>query len=270
MQTLLPTNGADRLLTLRKQVEHRDPKALAAAVYRMLIRYRGELVDDEASDALVAVYVSTLSDVPVWAAIQACDEWHTKKFDPEASTIHPPSAAQLHAAAVDIAGWSIRELDRLEASGGRPIRYRAVGPGEKTVGEIEEERLRAERGEGEWRPPTAEAKDRADRMISELKEKIRNDHVETVYRETPEEAARRRRYDEVAAISKGKAPVAGAVIPAEHRIDVPDLPARDTRTEAQKTASAKAWLESYAAEHGVDLSSIPDQPSTFHRPRVRS
>jgi hypothetical protein len=192
-----PTTTTDRLLTLRKQVEHRDPKALGAAIARMLMRYRTEGGDGETREAMIAAYVSTLSSVPVWAAIKACDEWHTGKYDhlrdpdmPPRSAIHPPAPAELFQAATDAAGWSIRELERLEAVNGRNVRYRRAMPGETTVGEevpfapVPEERARVIAGFEALR-----------RSIGSVVETL-------VSHETPAEIERRRRYDEIAAAAR--------------------------------------------------------------------
>lgn len=188
-----PTSPATRLSELRKTVEYRDPRALGAAVLKLFTRYRSET-----SKAEIASYVDALSGFPVWAAIKACDSWPTRKYDPEASLVHPPTAAQLIEAAKEESGWALRELERLEAAGGRNTRYRRAEPGEKTVGELEEEEIRRETGVEAWRPPTDEEKARADRLVAELKAKVAAEALDGLQKLSGAELLRSMRYGEIA------------------------------------------------------------------------
>lgn len=260
----------DRLSTLRRQLNHRDPSALRKAVSMMLLAYRatGRDPDGEAN-----VYCAILADQPADSAIRACLEFPRGKYReaiPTSSATFPPSADELHQAAEIEAGYYHRELKRLEtaAGGGSATgRYRPARPGEKTVGEVEAERQAAIDAKDPGKFVSAVE---GGAILERLAAELRANPQAKAEKETPAEAERRRRYDEIAAINRGKRPMGrrNKPIPKEHRLELADLPGRDTRTEAQKNADATKWVEAYAAEHGIDLSTIPDQPATFHRPKA--
>lgn len=83
---------------LERSLEHRDNREIAKIVAEMLASYpSARTVGDEAR-MVIAAYVSSLSDLPPWAVLEAARTWARGKAGSDAPAF-PPSSAQLYASA---------------------------------------------------------------------------------------------------------------------------------------------------------------------------
>jgi hypothetical protein len=162
---------------LRRQLGHRDPDALKAALFAVFIGYRSNPSAAADYEMTIDAYVAVLSDVPVWAAITACRDWPRGKYDDEhTSARHPPTTAELHRAAKTEAAAAERELERLMRTGG--VTYRAAVA-------VDEEPVQQ----------SPKVRDGFDR----LREELAAGRLDALVKELPNEIKRRERYDAIAA-----------------------------------------------------------------------
>lgn len=154
-----------RLARLRECLDHRDPPAVAQAVARLLAGFPAAAKDDD-KRGTIAAFVDTMSDVPAWAALNACRLWPRGAFGP--ASAFPPSASQLCEAALKIARVYFTEAELLERVLTARVPAQPEGERERVLKGFEtlsnELRGRAERNTSAARRETAQARARYNEM----------------------------------------------------------------------------------------------------------
>ena len=103
-----------RLLTLRRNLDHRDRSQARTTLVAFLASYGSNRGSESDAEMQIASYLAVMGDIPPWAIAEAARAWTRGGYGAVASAF-APSAAQFHEVAAAIVRPYLVEAEQLEA-----------------------------------------------------------------------------------------------------------------------------------------------------------